>query len=212
MNLTAKLTCPQVVHINYDSQYFLASSFMRIQEFYESPFENIRGKAFTLFDYMDTEVRNNGKFNYFDKWSGFNFPDYILKQFLKTQKVLYFNQEALKFVYIKSLVEWDKPFYVIGTYGKDSKVYDHELAHAFYYLSAEYKFQMDMLIGDIPPKKHKRILKNLSETGYTEKVFKDEIQAYISTSPSLYFGDISKKTENNFRDIFDSFKYEFTKD
>lgn len=185
--------------MKFDSQYFLASTFMRIQEFYESPFPNIRGKAFTVFDYMDTEARNNGQFDYFTKWGGFNFPGEVLKKFLKTQKVLYYKNEALKFVYIKCLVNWNEPFYVIGTYS--SKDLDHELAHAFYYLSKSYRQEMNSIIDSIPAKHSQKICKWLQDMGYTNEVFKDEIQAYLSTERNP-FDYVSPKIINKFKENF----------
>lgn len=182
MHLNAKLIYPQIVHFKFDCQYSLASTFMRIQEFYESEFENIKGKPFTLFDYMDTHVRYYGKFDYFTKWVGFNFPSHTLKEFLKCQEVIYMK-EATRFTYVKSLVDWDKPFYVIGTYGHSSAL-DHELAHAFYHISPDYKKKMDLLRLEIPSKYLDKILHMLKDYGYHWEVRNDEIQAYMATETS----------------------------
>ena len=203
MYFTAKLIYPQIVHCRSSSQYFLASTFMRVQEFYESPFENIRGKAFTVFEYMDTEARANGKFDYFTKWGGFNLPDFALKNFLKKQKVLYFDKEALKFLYIRLLVNWKKPFYVIGTF-KDKDI-NHELAHAFYYLSKEYRHQMDRLTEKMPQKTFRLLCEWFEENGYPKEVFWDELQAYLCTENEL-FPFVDSKIKEAYKNSFEIMK------
>lgn len=49
-----KSTIDGMIHINASSQYEIASMFMRVQEFYESKYSTIRGKYFTVEEYMDT--------------------------------------------------------------------------------------------------------------------------------------------------------------
>jgi hypothetical protein len=201
MNLTASLLYPQIVHMKFDSQYFLASTFMRVQEFYESPYDNIRGQAFSLLDFMNTEARHRGTFEYFDRWIAFNFPDTALKSFLKKQKVLYLENELLKFIYIKCLVDWEKPFVVIGT-SKNCDM-NHELAHAFYYMSKYYKKKIENLIFQIDPVIVLKLMKQLYDLGgYCADVLKDELQAYlIEGAFSLDIGDsLSQKFIETFQE------------
>jgi hypothetical protein len=207
MNLTAKLIYPQIVQVNFDSQYFLTSTLLRVQEFYESTFDNIREKSFTIQDYMDTYVRKFKKFNYFEKYEGFNFSDIFLKKFLKTQKSLS-KSEIRIFLYINFLIDknWNKKFYVIGTHKNNVKIIDHELAHAFYYLSKDYKNKMDKLIKELPTKNHIKLIKELKEVDYSEGVYNDEIQAYLSTENSG-FNYISANTLNEFKSTFQLEKY-----
>lgn len=178
MNLKASLIHSQIVHVKYKNQYDLASSFMRIQEFYESPIEGIKDCPFALETFMDKYAKEYGVFDYFEKWSGFNVPSDILKDFIETQGIFYAKEIRL-INYIKSLVDWDKPFYVIGTF-QDVDI-DHELAHAFYYISKDYKKKMKKLLNEIPKSDMSGLMNNLQETRYHPSVYLDEIQAYISS-------------------------------
>ena len=42
-----------IILINAKDQYELASTFIRLQEFYESPFSEIKGHTFSMEEYMD---------------------------------------------------------------------------------------------------------------------------------------------------------------
>jgi hypothetical protein len=58
------------------------------------------------------------------------------------------------------------------------------MAHALYSTDPDYALAMDFLTTQIKlkHKKHyKKICKSLSKLGYNEKVYEDEIQAYLST-------------------------------
>lgn len=178
MNLKASLIHPQIVHVKYKNQYDLASSFMRIQEFYESPIEGIKGCSFTLETFMDKYAKEYGVFDYFEKWAGFNVPSDVLKDFIETQGIFY-TKELRLINYIKNLVDWDKPFYVIGTF-QDVDI-DHELAHAFYYISKDYKKKMKKLLNELPSSDRIGLVDELKEKGYHSDVFTDEIQAYLSS-------------------------------
>ena len=58
--------------VRFDSQYALASTFLRIQEHYES--SRFRGRVFSLEDYMDWYAGRFGAFTYYQDWSGFKRP------------------------------------------------------------------------------------------------------------------------------------------
>ena len=82
-----------IFHFSYENRYKLTSSFIRMQEYYESPYNDIRNKYFTLDYYMDVYAKENyGVFSYFEDWNGFNIPgNSILKweeQFRKNEPTL----------------------------------------------------------------------------------------------------------------------------
>ena len=56
--------------LRFETQYEVTSTFLRVQEHYESP--QFHGRIFTLEQYMDWYVAENGAFTYFQDWSGFN--------------------------------------------------------------------------------------------------------------------------------------------
>ena len=181
-----------VIHIDFKSRYLLASSFMRMQEFYESPYPEIQGKYFTIEQYMDRYAKDMGNFTYTRDWSGFNIPGHVMKAFLKTfeykEGLLHspeFFQKELKLInavypFLKSR---DK-IYVIGTFKNKVGVLQHELAHAFYYLDENYAKEMDDAVNELPYMA--KIVRKLEKMGYGKNVLYDEIQAYLSTSSPEY--------------------------
>ena len=149
----------------YNTQYDLCMSFLRVQEFYESP--EFKGRYFTLEEFMDwwsfSQSKIKGSFDYPIRWSGFNIPgevilDWLFKcdeDILSNKEIALLNRLAKKlkvktddanqaFVFYTLLKDKLKGIYLIGCDkedgGKAKKgVLDHELAHAFYNLYPEYK-------------------------------------------------------------------------
>ena len=59
-----------------------------------------------------------------------------------------------------------------------STTFQHELCHAYYHINKKYKKEVDTITKEMDPKIYKKMCKNLTDMGYTEQVFNDEIQAY----------------------------------
>ena len=59
-------------------------------------------------------------------------------------------------------------------------VIEHEVAHALYYLSPDYKRKVNALIKNLPKKIYNEAERKLVKMGYGKNVIKDEIQAYFS--------------------------------
>ena len=168
-----------IIHIRFENQYEMTSTMARMQEFYESPYQEIRGKYFTLDKFMDIYTKNNKKsvFTYFTDWMGFNIPDKVVRKFLV--KYLFRLREKeinlLKQIPLFMLLGFQK-FYLIGT-AEDADV-EHEMAHAFFYLNYDYQFEMVDLISKLSAKKLAYWFNHLEKKGYCKEVFYDEIQAY----------------------------------
>ncbi len=172
---------PGIVWFRFETQYLMSSTFIRPQEFYESPFENIRGKYFTLDTIMDEYARaNRGIMSYFQDWAGFNIPGHILEDFYFRYQ--FHLSEKEKWLMSNLPLHGRKKFYAIGTGPGDDSALRHEIAHALYYLDAEYKARMDEKIAEIPEEITKKIFKWLDKRGYDRTVFKDEFQAYLIES------------------------------
>lgn len=159
----------------YDTQYDLCMSFLRVQEFYESP--KFKGRYFTLEEFMDwwsfSESKIKGSFDYPIRWDGFNIPgevilDWLLncdEDTLSNKEIAWLNRLAKKFkvkmddankafVFYTLLKDKLKGIYLIGCHrqkGSKStkKVIDHELAHAFYTLYPEYKASCIKLLTEM---------------------------------------------------------------
>ena len=65
--------------LRFKTQYELTSTFLRVQEHYESP--QFHGRIFTLEQYMDWYVARYGSFSYYQDWSGFNVPSTAFQPF-----------------------------------------------------------------------------------------------------------------------------------
>ena len=65
---------------------------------------------------------------------------------------------------------------------KENEVLDHEYAHAFWYLSPEYRQSQEENISKLSRKATQKIHQALANAGYAKEVFEDEAQAYLSTS------------------------------
>jgi hypothetical protein len=188
-------------------------TFCRLQEFYESPFEEIRGKNFRIFDFMRMYSKKNGDgcFTYANDWDGFNVPsDAIYSCYVKNK--------------IKDLNEYDKiiqkihndicdkltddtnvrpKYYLIGTTGKDKSAMLHEVCHGMYNLNKIFKEKSNKIIDDIPNKIYNKMSKALKNIGYSDKTLKDEINAYLSTGYDsiIHNEEFTVKEEERIKDF-----------
>lgn len=181
-----------VYHITTETQYELTSTFMRVQEFYESPFRDIRGHFFTHEQYMDTHVNSSkrsgtedAKFTYLEDWAGFNVPGNVFNNFLgkfPKRKLWKKEQNLIDLVRTKTKNKTNK-FYVIGTCADEpTSTINHELSHAWFYLDPNYKRTMLKLVRKLPEAAKQQLKQYLQNDGYTSKVINDEIVAYLSTN------------------------------
>ena len=171
----------QIILIESKNIEELSNTFIRIQEYYESPFAEIRGKTFTLgrLAQLYSERGRTGGFTYhktdihWGDWAGFNFPSEALAPFIQGLFDPLTEKEA---AFISTFRYRTDKFYIIGTIIGDTGTYKHELAHALYYISDKYKKEVDSLLLKVSLTP---ILDKLKETGYTSEVFLDESQAYL---------------------------------
>jgi len=188
MSYNYKVIQSQIHLFQFSSQYHAASTFMRLQEFYESPDEKIRGHYFTVEEYMDWYAEKNGNFTYTSDWHGFNIPGHIVDKFAS---VFPYGNRTEKEKDLINTIGCNRvngaPYYVLGTSPEEADVLDHELCHALYYLSAVYKACVSGIIfTHLNSKNHKLLFDKLKEDGYDDGVLWDELNAYLSTSSKYY--------------------------
>jgi len=183
-----------IYHIYGDSHYEIASTFMRMQEFYESPFRGIRNNYFTVETYMDLYAAKYGNFTYCIDWDGFNVPGNIARKFYDTFQFDLLIKEQTLLDLIKDVVDSRSKFYLIGTH-QEGATFDHELAHAFYYMDPAYKKAMNVITKSLPKRIHKQLCDELTEIGYAKNVIADELQAYCSTSTMVQLTKDFKKID-----------------
>lgn len=187
-----------IYQVEAESQYELCMTFIRLQEFYESPFEEIRGRYFSLEKYMDRYAKEKGNFSYPTDWKGFNVPGNLVRDFFNTAKFSFGHDLSRKEYWLYHELfsaqllgprpDQDK-FYLLGTLTEtdekgleSNEALDHEYAHAFWYLSSEYRQNQEENLSKLSKGATQKIHQALANLGYTEKVFEDETQAYLSTS------------------------------
>ncbi len=186
--------------------YERAMTFLRVQEFYESPNPDFRGKDFDIWDYiLWYSCQNDGSFTYASDWSGFNIPlpvawecydgvssmrdtwkskwDEVMKNIVWAVQGRMFHKKHTR----------DMNAYIIGTEDMQGDTFKHEVCHGLYYTNKEYKKAVDEITDSIDPEIRETLKNNLLEMGYTEGVVYDEIQAYLN------FGWESKKFSKGVR-------------
>jgi len=204
---------PKVFHVVVDDSYNLAMLFCRAQEFYESPYKEIRGKHFTLLQFMEIYSKRCGRssFTYAEDWAGFNVPGKAIEE-LFSEPIIDFNH------YDKTIYEIHKKigisdYYLIGSVPKDKKTIEHETAHAFYTIDKSYKKTALKLVNNLPKTLSLKIEKHLKAIGYSDKTMKDELHAYILTEPKMLKDEIKfnkkeivqlKEANKLFRDNFNA--------
>ncbi len=192
--LSIEEICPGVYHIWTDFQFDLASTFLRVQEYYESPHKGIRKKYFTHEQYMSRDAYSSSrsgekdvKFSYLEDWNGFNVPGNVFNRWVKLFSKDYLwekEHDLVNLVYEQVGTKTNK-FYVIGT-NKESDSHggdiDHELSHAWFYLDLKYRRAQLANVKKLTKTTYNQLTKHLGEEGYDPSVFDDEIVAYLSTN------------------------------
>lgn len=206
MKIELKKITNQIFLLIFKTRYDLTSTFLRFQEFYESP--KFRGKLFTLEEFKQWYIRNSpkgkktGKFTYYSDWSGFNIPSFILKPFYKGK----FNPLSKKEKKLLNLFKRKKSlFYILGV-NKESKdvkdLFIHELSHALFYTDKNYKLEVRSALNlfDLKSLKKELVLK-----GYHEKVLEDESHAYALSPNKKMKTRIPEKLKEKLKNIFNKY-------
>jgi hypothetical protein len=182
---------PNVFAVIVKDHYHRAMLFCRVQEFYESPNPQFRGKNFSIWDYIEWYSReHNDVFTYTFDWGGFNIPlktawdcyeklrvsetpyDGVMDVIIRTIEMNMFNK--------KNTRNWNA--YIIGADSTESDTFEHEICHGLYATNKEYKLLVDEVTETISTKDYLTFKNNLIRMGYTDGVIDDEIQAYLSTN------------------------------
>jgi hypothetical protein len=180
---------PNVFAVIVPDGYHRAMLFCRVQEFYESPNEDFRGKNFSIWDYIEWYSReHNNTFTYTSDWSGFNIPlktAWDCYEKLREHESPYDKQMEsiirtieLRMFHKKSRRNWNA--YIIGAANMEGDTFQHEICHGLYATNKEYKQLVDEITLTIPTKDYQSFRNNLIDMGYTDKVIDDEIQAYLA--------------------------------
>lgn len=196
--LTIKQISEGLLLVEAKTQYELASTFMRAQEFYESPYEEIRGRFFTHERYMDIcayGIKRSGTtdicFTYLQDWNGFNIPGEVFDEWANLFADYYLWEKEKGLIELINNAVSTPAYYIIGINKEgDVRDFDHELSHAWYYLDPEYKKQMVALLNGLSKTAKQQIKTYLFDQGYRDSVIDDEAIAYLATDTMTEIADI----------------------
>ena len=168
------------VWISAGSQKELGETFIRFQEYYESNNPLFKNRVFTLGQVKQWYSEKDGFDSYSDYWVGFNLPSVALQPFRSNlfDPLTDYEKELLD-----ALKYRQDDFYIIGAQTKS--VLRHELSHALYGHSEQYKTEIDAFI-----KKNKarfrKTQKYILDKGYCKEVLNDETQAYVTDNDDKF--------------------------
>lgn len=200
----------------FEDDYTLCMSFLRFQEYYESPDSTVRGQVVPYLDLIEkySKGTSNWAFSYVADWGGFNLPSRVIEEVL-ARGIPDHNIYDYRILAIHSFIRsrTDKPYYLIGTGRRQESYLKHEIAHGLFYTLPEYEEEMLRLIEDLSPDVLDGLYQILLGDGYTSEVLDDEVQAYISTgmddSFSFYIEDkVKARFEEVFNRYYEQFAYE----
>jgi len=160
--------------ISADSNRELARSFLRFQEYYESPNDQFRGQVFTIGQYRYWYEKKYGYFSYETDWTGFNIHSYVLDPF-KQGLFDPLTIEEKNLLGLFTNAPQDK-FYIIGA--NDTQTLNHELNHALYAHRQDYANDINKIF-DANLEHIKYALEYLLNKGYCRYLLYDELQSYI---------------------------------
>jgi hypothetical protein len=178
---------PNVFAVIVKDHYHRAMLFCRVQEYYESPNPQFRGKNFSIWDYIEWYSREHGDvFTYTFDWGGFNIPLNVAEScYSKLLKKGEFTPYDLEMNYIVKTIRGmvgNGKAYIIGAPTTEDETFEHEVCHGLYATNKEYKALVDEITETIEWQDYLKFEGNLLDMGYTASVIPDEIQAYLSTN------------------------------
>ena len=200
-NIQLHQLAPHIFSVSVKDPYDRALLFLRAQEYYESDSVKFRGKRFAIKDFIEYYKQKTKKstFTYHLDFGGYNVSSAIIDRATSG----YIADHTIYDVLFRRIVETIKyhkkqeGFYLIGIDEiKSTAFFNHELAHAFYYLFPTYKANVDQIIDSIPKAKIRNFHKDLRSYGYHKSVFTDEIQAYAVDKYVKYTEVIPQEVES----------------
>ena len=201
LNYSLVQAAPGFYIVKCADSYELGMLFARVQEYYESPMDEYRGKNFCLFEFMNRYRKNKGResFSYPLDWGGYNVPSSSFEPCLrgvgKVDYITPYDHEMLVILHMIRAEQPIGPFYLIGVEEFDGMVINHESAHALFYLNGNYRADVELQIKyGISKSLYDKLEKRLLEEGYTHSVVIDEIQAYCVSDPFVFKGIRGIKT------------------
>jgi hypothetical protein len=218
VNYSVIEVAPKIYAVVAPDDYERAMLFCRVQEYYESPFSEFRGRDFCIFEYMNHYRKDRGltHFSYTSDWAGYNVPSQSIEQCMngvQDWSMTAYDHEMLNVIFLIRSHQKKGKFYLIGVDTLDSRTMDHELAHGFFYTNKEYKTEITNLVLELKSDLIDEFESYLLQMGYTKSVIIDEIQAYLSTGMMATMAKIrgSLSAAKKFERVFKKYKKQYVK-
>lgn len=179
---TTKIS-PTRILLEFPTKKELTLSMFRISEYFESDSDLIRGRKFTMDEFIDAYSDEDGElkklpggYTYFAFWDGYNVPKIEYNNFLK----LYTNELSQRELVILDAVK-DLPDngYIIACEEGDDLTLKHETSHGIFFENEEYRNQAIEIVKSIPGEVQESFIQDLVEMGYNQDVMVDEMHAYL---------------------------------
>ncbi len=187
--------------VEFDSYYNLAMTFLRYQEYYESPNPKFFRNPFMINEYVEW-YSGGEEFTYHMDWLGFNIPS---KFILDCQSNIPDPNEwdiIMNDIITKIKETSGDIFYLLGIKEGDDDVLEHEVAHGLFFTNKDYQIEMMEIYDTLPDKVKNKVNSYLRESsGYSEEVFMDETQAYMSTGLPHELKSLDNYSKS-FKDVF----------
>ena len=195
---------PGVYLCTIKDMYDLTMTFCRVQEFYESPFKQIRNKKFSLIEFMKLYSKKNGSFTYAQDWGGFNVPGKVVAKLYEIGIDDYNEYDSvIEEIHntINKEIQEKNNYYLIAA-DNNSKTVEHEVCHAFYTLNENYRKAINKVLKKLKNSVYKKASRALFDLGYGKSTLLDEFQAYFITDFAS-IRDNSKLTKNELCNLTD---------
>ncbi len=173
---------PRVFYLLFDSTAEAASTFLRFEQFYESPKFRHQVFSFNEFKAWYMERRGTKTFTYEQDWAGFNIPSSVLQPFYKGAFDPLSDRELWLLNMFRSFGPED--FYVIAGFKDNPRqpleeiaVARHELAHSLFHFDRNYRQKIFQILSTENLFPLRIYLQN-----YHDAVFEDEVNAYLTDS------------------------------
>lgn len=192
--------------LEFEDNISLGSTFLRFQEYYESP--KFKGKIFTYEEFKEwySKTKNN-EFTYYNDWSGFNIPSYILKPFFEEKfNPLSDNEKQILDLFKEEFEKEKNEFYIIGVSEKSKHLLDHEIMHGLYYTNKNYKNKITKILSRYDTNGIKDEIRKTG--GYAEEVLDDEVHAWMLDIPQELKCEINPELVKEIKKVFDEYKKE----
>jgi hypothetical protein len=184
MKFKVKPCLPGVLHLEFNSRLGLNLTMCRMQEYFESPYDEVRCRNISLIEFIQYYAKEDGTMDYWSYWEGINIPKKYVDEFFMAHKFAA-SLNVLELSVEKRWEDTDYQYLIATEVNSPPSVLDHELAHARYALDPVYKEAARKFILGMGTTVLNKLFESLTanERYMTDgEHLIDEVQAYLISS------------------------------